>query len=149
MSESDDHALVAGQWFAVAHRDILAAHACLDAVEAIPEIAAYHCQQAVEKLAKALLVLARIPFRKTHDLEALRDLVVSKFPDLTAAIDHLVPLTDWGHAFRYPDLAGEPVPSPQDLRAVLIDIQKFAATAGSIIAGRLSRTEPPTDVDPH
>lgn len=138
MSESDDHALVARRWFLVAHRDILSAHACLDAPESIPESAAYHCQQAVEKLVKGLLTLARVPFRKTHDLEALRDLVVPNFPNLGTMIDRLVPVTDWGHAFRYPDLTGEPVPSPQDLRVVLIAIRELA-----VIADDLAETRPP------
>ncbi len=108
------------------------AHACIDAPEAIPETAAYHCQQAVEKVIKGLLVLARVPFRKTHDLETLRDLVVPCFPDLTTRIDRLVPLTDWGHAFRYPDLGSEPVPSVDTLRTVLIDVRKFVTIAKEI-----------------
>ena len=132
MSESDDHILVARRWFLVAHRDILSAHACLDAPVPIPETAAYHRQQAVEKLTKGLLVLGRAAFRKTHDLEALRDLAVLHFPDLHGTNDRLVPLTDWGHVFRYPDLGEEPVPTPQDLRAVLIDIQQFAVTAAGL-----------------
>jgi len=137
MSESNDHALVARRWFLVAHRDILSADACLDAPEPIPETAAYHCQQAVEKLIKGLLALARVPFRKTHDLEALRDLVVPHFPNLETMIDRLVPVTDWGHAFRYPDLTGEPVPSPEELRVVLTDIRQFALIAEGLAETRL------------
>jgi HEPN domain-containing protein len=130
---NNDYILVVRSWLLVASRDIRSAHACLDAPVPIPETAAYHCQQAVEKLAKGLLVLARVPFRKTHDLEALRDLVVPHFPDLAHMIDRLVPLTDWGHIFRYPDLGGEPVPSPQELRSSLADIQLFAERVTALI----------------
>jgi HEPN domain-containing protein len=92
MSDDDgdvarDRILVVRRWFAIANRDIRSAHACLNADPSIPETAAYHCQQAVEKLAKGLLVLAQVPFRKTHDLVALRDLVVAHFPDLAESLD--------------------------------------------------------------
>ena len=70
--------------------------------------------------------MSRIAFRKTHDLEALRDLVVPRFPDFADAIDRLVPITDWGHVFRYPDLGAEPVPSPSELQFVLSDILLFS-----------------------
>jgi HEPN domain-containing protein len=138
MSEDDDavandHRLVARNWLLIADRDVRSAQACLDAASPIPEAAAYHCQQAAEKLIKALLVLARVPFRKTHDLEALRDLVVPRFPDLAEAIDRLVPLTDWGHVFRYPDLGGEPVPSREELRGALNDIRLFAERVTGLI----------------
>lgn len=122
----NDHLLVVLRWLLIAKRDIRSARACLDASAPIPESAAYHCQQPAEKLIKSLLVLARVPFRKTHDMEALRDLVVPRFPDLGDMIDRLVPLTDWGHVFRYPDLGGEPIPSPEELRGVLTDIDRFA-----------------------
>ncbi|HEY1934546.1 MAG TPA: HEPN domain-containing protein [Acetobacteraceae bacterium] len=130
-----DRLLVVRRWLAVADLDVRSAYACLDTQEPIRETAAYHCQQAVEKLAKGLLVLAQVPFRKTHDLEALRDLVAAHFPDLTAAIDRLVPLTDWGHIYRYPDISDEPVPSLEELRNVLGDIVTLAEAV-------LSRIEP-------
>jgi HEPN domain-containing protein len=101
MSEDDDalrndYMLVVQRWLMIANRHIRSAYACLDAASPIPETTAYHCQQAAEKLTKGLPVLARIPFRKTHDMESLRDLVVPHFPDLVELIDRLVPLTDWG-----------------------------------------------------
>jgi HEPN domain-containing protein len=88
-SLADDHRLIAQRWLLIANRDIRSAQACLDAASSIPETAAYHCQQAAEKLIKSLLVVARVPFRKTHDLEALRDLLVPYFPDLSDMIDFL------------------------------------------------------------
>jgi HEPN domain-containing protein len=135
---ADDHRLVARTWVLIADRDVRSAQACLDASVPIPETAAYHCQQAVEKLIKALLVLARVPSRKTHDLEALRDLVVPRFSGLADTIDGLVPLTDWGHVFRYPDLGGEPVPSSKELRRVLNDILRFAERVTGLVDPELS-----------
>ncbi len=134
-----DRALVARRWVAVADRDIRSAYACLDAQEPIPEAATYHCQQAAEKLTKGLLVLAQVPFRRTHDLEALRDLVVTRFPDLRTSIDLLVPLTDWGLVFRYPDMGDEPVPSADQLRSALLEIRHFA----SLVVSRINAATPP------
>ena len=42
--------------------------------------AAYHCQQAAEKLVKAVLVEAAISFPKTHDVAALVGLLPSNHP---------------------------------------------------------------------
>ena len=108
----------------------------LNAPAPIPEASAHHCQQAAEKLIKGLLVLSRVSFRKTHDLETLRDLATPRFPDLAATIERLVPLTDWGHVFRYPDLGGEPVPSLEELLIVLNEIQRFAALVGDLVNPR-------------
>ena len=116
----------------MAGRDVRAAHACLNAREAIPEVAAYLCQQATEKLLKGLLVLAGVPFSKTHDLQPLRDLAVSRFPDLHSLIDRLVPLTPWAHTYRYPNMGGDPAPSVEELHGILDAIGQFAARVASL-----------------
>jgi HEPN domain-containing protein len=41
---------------------------------------AFHCQQAVEKYVKAILVRHRVEFRKTHDIGQLLDLFRSAEP---------------------------------------------------------------------
>ena len=122
-----DHRLIARRWVLVADRDIRSAEACLAGADPIPEAAAYHCQQAAEKLIKGLLVLARTPFRKTHDMEVLRDLVVPAFPDLTELVERMVPFSDWGHAYRYPGLDDEPIPTSAEFRLVLTEIKALAA----------------------
>jgi HEPN domain len=69
-------------WLAKADEDLAAVRACLDARSSLRGVAAYHCQQAAEKLIKGLLVLAATPFRKTHDLDELSASVVPVYPDL-------------------------------------------------------------------
>ena len=59
----------ASGWLERADHDLRAVRLCLNAADFLPDIAAYHCQQAGEKLIKGVLVLAGISFRKTHDLE--------------------------------------------------------------------------------
>jgi len=66
--------------------------------------------------------------------------VVPRFPGLADTIDGLVPLTDWGHVFRYPDLGSEPVPSSEELRGVLNDIQIFAERVTRLIDPDLPHT---------
>ena len=89
-------------WLAKAEEDLAAVRVCLDAKPPLLGIAAYHCQQAAEKLIKGLLVLAALPFRKTHDLDELSEAAASTYPDLGALLDHVRARTYWGFAFRYP-----------------------------------------------
>jgi HEPN domain-containing protein len=90
----------ASRWFGIAEQDLRVADLCLTARP--PEIgpAAYHCQQAAEKMLKGLLVAAGHMFRKVHDLDELADQVSQSYPSLP--LDTLRPLTQWGTAFRYP-----------------------------------------------
>ena len=120
-------------WLARADEDLAAIRACLDARPPVIGVAAYHCQQAAEKLIKGLLVLAAIPFRKTHDLDELSHLAVPAYPDAEPLLAHLRVRTYWGFAFRYPmpgenEATHEPPAAPEveetlrhlsDLRALL------------------------------
>jgi HEPN domain len=63
--------------------------------------AAYHCQQAAEKLVKAVLVEANTAFPKTHDIAALVGLLPSGHR-LKAKLHNLEKLTPYGVAYRYP-----------------------------------------------
>jgi hypothetical protein len=63
--------------------------------------AAYHCQQAAEKLTKAVLTAAQIEFPKTHDIAALVGLLPTLHP-LKERLRRLEELTPYGVAYRYP-----------------------------------------------
>jgi HEPN domain-containing protein len=67
-------------WLRVADNDRRIAQLCLDATPPAWEGAAYHCQQAAEKLLKGCLVHAVADFSRTHDLEHLGYLVARQFP---------------------------------------------------------------------
>ena len=74
----------------------------------VDDIFGFHCQQAAEKLFKALLSFKGIRFRKTHDLRELMDLLEdhkNSVPEHLADIDRLTP---FGTLFRY-DLLDESV----------------------------------------
>lgn len=61
----------AREWLTRAQRDLQAARTQLHTSPPLPEMTAYHAQQAGEKALKAFLTLHRTPFRPTHDLVEL------------------------------------------------------------------------------
>ncbi len=64
--------------------------------------AAYHCQQAAEKLLKGFLVRENIDFARTHDLDRLGHAVAGRFPAALQLIASMRAWTTWGVAYRYP-----------------------------------------------
>ena len=66
------------------------------------DAACFFAQQCIEKYLKARLAEANIAFPKTHDLEALLDLVLSIEPLWEAFRSKLGDLTSFAAAFRYP-----------------------------------------------
>jgi HEPN domain-containing protein len=126
-------------WLAKAEEDLAAVRACLDAEPALLGVAAYHCQQAGEKLIKGLLVLAAIAFRRTHDLDELSEAAASIYPDLEALLDHVRLRTYWGFAFRYPMPAeregGQGPPTAEEIEDTLQRLHElqmhFATATGS------------------
>jgi HEPN domain-containing protein len=129
---------IIARWIGVADRDLRAAALCLAGPDAEPGSAAYHCQQAAEKLIKALLVASDIPFRKTHDLTVLADLAAPAWPTLGASLDGCRSLTGWGFEFRYPMPAeiAEPLPSVGEVSAVLDRLHTFRAAVDSALRDR-------------
>ena len=75
MTASPEVLRVARRWTSKADEDIAAAERLLALDDSLAAVACFHSQQAVEKLIKALLVLAGVPFPRTHDLIQLSGLV--------------------------------------------------------------------------
>ncbi|HUB50442.1 MAG TPA: nucleotidyltransferase domain-containing protein [Acetobacteraceae bacterium] len=90
-------------WVKIAYSDLQVARACLGLEPPQAGVAAYHCQQAGEKLLKGFLVLAGINVRRTHEMAALGAAVLAQFPELASLVTPMVSWTDWGVAYRYPD----------------------------------------------
>jgi hypothetical protein len=116
-------------WLAVADNDRLAVLACMASDPPLPEIAAFHCQQAVEKLLKGFPVLGGINFRRTHELGELGAAAVTIFPEIAALVAVAEGWTVWGVAFRYPSAEGPPEPGPDDeeLQLALATIDELTA----------------------
>lgn len=66
------------------------------------ELGCYHCQQAVEKLLKAIMVFAGKRLSRTHDLTALHRLVSQIYPTMDIDEGMLERLADYAVAPRYP-----------------------------------------------
>ena len=71
------------------------------------EIVGFHCQQAAEKLLKALLSNLGIRFRKTHELGALALLLTDAGHSLPSELEGLDALTPFGAVYRYEDYDSE------------------------------------------
>ena len=71
------------------------------------EIVAFHCQQAVEKYLKALLVQRQVEFPKTHDIAKLLDRVATVNADIAESLRDADVLTPFGVEARYPSDAPE------------------------------------------
>jgi len=117
-------------WLAIVDEDI-------DVARAAPRLgaAAYHLQQAAEKLVKALLVLAGEPFRRTHDLDDLVTQLAPRYPAWRDTLDSFRSMTPWGIAFRYPGLEDEPEPRPsrEEIERTADRLAAFAIQVGDTI----------------
>lgn len=67
------------------------------------EIIGFHCQQAAEKILKALLSDVGVRFRKTHDIGALMSLAAEAGHPLPPQFEDLDSLTPFGAIYRYDD----------------------------------------------
>ncbi|MGQ0662874.1 MAG: HEPN domain-containing protein [Pseudomonadota bacterium] len=134
----DSRWLEARRWFAVANEDLRVARACLTMDEPALGAAAYHCQQAVEKLMKGLLVAGARPFRKIHDLDELAEAATAVFPGLRPHLDACRPFTRWGTALRYPEIGDEALvgPTAADIASALPRIEALAAAVAELGSGR-------------
>lgn len=68
------------------------------------EVVGFHIQQAAEKRLKALLAFHGIPYRRTHDLVELMDLLIAQGHAVPAAIEPLQELTPFAVEYRYENL---------------------------------------------
>jgi HEPN domain-containing protein len=63
----------------------------------------FHCQQAAEKYLKAYLIYLSVPFRFTHDLIYLLDIICESDPDVMKLYDALSELQSYALEVRYPN----------------------------------------------
>ena len=84
--------------------------ALLDAViefdKVSDEVIGFHCQQAAEKMLKALLSDLGTAFHKTHELGALMDTLARSGAPLPGEFENLDMLTPFGAVYRYDDYDG-------------------------------------------
>lgn len=89
------------RWLQYAEEDLLAAEAALGREDTFPRHVCWLAQQSAEKALKAVLVFLQVDFPRSHDLDALRNLI----PDgWRLKVEHpdLASLTEWAVEARYP-----------------------------------------------
>ena len=109
----------ARQWFSKADDDLAVAGRCLAGRRPLVESAAFHCQQAIEKMLKGLLAAAGTVPPRIHDVGTLLPLVVSRYQSLGAPLSRIPAMTTWYIVSRYPDDLDPIGPSKQDVSATL------------------------------
>ena len=71
------------------------------------EIIGFHAQQIVEKTLKSVLTVKSIPFRRTHDIAELIDLLIDKGFPVPVPMENAVELTPFAVEYRYDFLPSE------------------------------------------
>jgi HEPN domain-containing protein len=122
------------QWLNVADYDLDAIRLCLRSEPLLAVVAAYHCQQALEKLAKAYLVLAGVRFRKTHSIDELAGLIEQLDRALAQDLTRLAWVTAWGFAHRYPHEEPEAQPTHEEIETVLAAAETLRASLETRLA---------------
>ena len=89
-------------WLKKAEEDLEAARVLVREQLSSYDSTGFFCQQAVEKLIKAVLVRHQIEFPKTHDIAALLKLAVRVSNELADSLREATRLTPYGVEFRYP-----------------------------------------------
>ena len=89
------------EWISKAEKDIKTVE-IMKEVEDVTEIVCFHCQQAVEKYLKALLIAHDVEFPKTHNIDFL--LKQSIKIDTNFEIFMGNSLSEYAVGMRYPDI---------------------------------------------
>jgi HEPN domain-containing protein len=95
------------QWLAKAEEDLNAAKSLVAYGATFLSTVCFHSQQAAEKYLKAFLTRHQVEFPKTHDIDALLDLIAPTNGSLSESLRDVTVLTNYGVDVRYPgDLPG-------------------------------------------
>lgn len=116
----------AAAWLAVVRDDLDQVLNNLDGPRPSATGAAYHLQQAAEKLVKATLVERGIEPKRTHDIEALWMMLPNDDPRRDVLLP-LVSLTPYATLYRYPAEDAFDPPSEEALRDWLGLLETLAA----------------------
>jgi HEPN domain-containing protein len=84
------------------------------------EVFGFHCQQAVDKLLKAVLASKAIAYRRTHDLEALFELLEQAGTPLPEDLRESNRFTGFAVEYRYTDWPVDAGPLDREMAMSLI-----------------------------
>jgi uncharacterized protein len=129
---------VVKEWLEQIERDLRAARLCCQGEDAVPDRAAYHVQQAAEKLTRAALIAHEIRPRKGHMIGEFAKRLPRRFPDRDCFLA-LERFTKFVWVPRYPDEPGappEPEPSAAEVRTWIAEIDALKADSERWLAQR-------------
>lgn len=92
---------LARRFLLLADRDIRAFRRLAESDDIDDETVGFHAQQAVEKCLKAVIALHGIPFRRTHNLDELVDLLMDHHAPRPPNVELFQGLTRFAVEFRY------------------------------------------------
>lgn len=127
MSQAREDAL---QWLRYAEEDLEQARRILEQEDFVPRHAAWLAQQAAEKALKAALVLERVSFPRTHDLDLLSRLLPSAWSVLELEVD-FARLTEYAVDARYP--GDWPDISEREAEAAFDDAERLFGRLSSVL----------------
>jgi HEPN domain-containing protein len=127
-------------WIRKGRKDLWRADAALTLNPPDTEDCLFHCQQAVEKSLKALLVWRDLPFRKTHDIVELAKQCADLEPALSGALHSLGPLTRFAWEFRYP---GDSEPPALETARKWVGLARVAIAAVADLLPPEARSQDP------
>lgn len=121
------------RWLAFAAKDLRVAR--LTTTEAsLLDATAFHIQQAIEKILKALLVAAATDVRRVHDINELARLAHRHWPDLIPEEFSLAHATSWYIVSRYPGIddislnAEEIAATLEQVEALIVRVTQLVPT---------------------
>ena len=122
------------RWLRYAAEDLVTAETFLGHPNVPPRQVCWHAQQSAEKALKAALIFLQIDFRRTHDLNVLRDLLPESW-QLKTALPNLKDLNKWAVEARYPEkmqeaTKAEATKAVEQARAVWTSISTALAEHG-------------------
>lgn len=97
-----EHPKVYMEWVKKADHDLGSAKIIFSANPEFFDTIAFHCQQAVEKYIKAILVFFDISFERSHDLVYLLDLLSKKIEVDESVYSKAITLHSFSVEIRYP-----------------------------------------------
>jgi len=118
---------LANRYLVLADRDIKTMILLANVAESDDEAVGFHAQQAVEKCLKAVLSLHQIPFRKTHDLGELIDLLSDAGKPTPPEANEIDFLNPFAVSFRY-DLIDLETFDRNQAKALVEKVRNWATT---------------------
>ena len=100
--QTTDRLADTAHWLRYAEEDLITAETYLNDPRVPPRQFCWCAQQAAEKALKAVLIFLQIDFRRTHNLNVLRDLLPESW-QLKTALPDLGDLNKWAVQARYPE----------------------------------------------